>query len=121
MLFISYQKPHKAVSKDSIARWCKEVMTNAGIDMTSFVSHSSRSAASSYAHAKGASLKDICAACGWATEKTFALHYKKFREAVIASCMGCFLNRMFPKCWSSRMSICQNVLLLIQLFSLFKT
>ena len=76
-LFISYQKPHRGVSKDSIARWCKEVMTNAGIDMTSFVSHSSRSAASSYAHAKGASLKDICAACGWATEKTFALHYKK--------------------------------------------
>ena len=45
---------------------------------------------------------------------------KKSSEAVIASCIGCFLNRMFSKCWSGRMSICQNVLLLIRLFSLFE-
>ena len=75
-LFISYQKPHKAVSKDTISRWVKEMMTNAGIH-PNFVSHSSRSAASSYAKTKGVSLRDICDACGWSNEKTFATHYQK--------------------------------------------
>jgi hypothetical protein len=31
-LFISYQKPHKAVSRDTISRWAKEVLETAGID-----------------------------------------------------------------------------------------
>ena len=47
-LFISYYRPHKKVSKDTISRWVKEMMTNTGID-GNFVSHSSRSAASSFA------------------------------------------------------------------------
>ena len=51
-------------------------MTNAGIH-PNFVSHSSRSAASSYAKTKGVSLRDICDACGWSNEKTFATHYQK--------------------------------------------
>ena len=75
-LFISYQKPHRRVSKDTISRWVKHMMCNAGID-PNFVTHSSRSAASSFAHLKGVSLKDICNACGWSSAKTFAAHYQK--------------------------------------------
>ena len=75
-LFMSYQKPHKSVSKDTISRWVKEMMANAGIN-TNFVSHSCRSAASSKAAEQGISLKDICVACGWASERTFAAHYRK--------------------------------------------
>ena len=75
-LFISSQKPHNSVSRDTVSRWVKEMMTNAGID-PNFVSHSSRSAASSFARTKGVSLKDICDACGWSNERTFAHHYQK--------------------------------------------
>ena len=75
-LFISYQRPHKRVSKDTISRWVKEMMTNAGVN-PNFVSHSSRSAASSCALQKGVSLKEICDACGWSSQKTFASHYRK--------------------------------------------
>ena len=75
-LFISYQKPHGKVSKDTISRWVKEMMTSAGIN-PNYVTHSSRSAASSSAQQKGVSLKDICEACGWSSERTFASHYKK--------------------------------------------
>ena len=75
-LFISYQKPHRRVSKDTISRWVKEMMVSAGIN-TEFVTHSSRSAASSYADLKGVSLKDICRACGWSSARTFATHYRK--------------------------------------------
>ena len=75
-LFISSQKPHNSVSRDTVSRWVKEMMTNAGID-PNFVSHSSRSAASSFARTKGVSLKDICDVCGWSNERTFAHHYQK--------------------------------------------
>ena len=54
----------------------KEMMTSAGIN-PNYVTHSSRSAASSSAQQKGVSLKDICEACGWSSERTFASHYKK--------------------------------------------
>ena len=75
-LFISYQKPHRRVSKDTVSRWVKQMMCNAGID-PNFVTHSSRSAASSLAQLKGVALADICRACGWSSAKTFAAHYKK--------------------------------------------
>ena len=48
-LFISYVKPHKAVSKDTISRWIRTVMMNAGLDVTTFKPHSTRSAATSKA------------------------------------------------------------------------
>ena len=43
-LFISYQKPHQPVSKDTLARWCKQVLGLAGIDIDQYSAHSSRSA-----------------------------------------------------------------------------
>ena len=42
-LFLSYHKPHKPVGKDTIARWCKEMMHMAEIDITKHSYHSSRS------------------------------------------------------------------------------
>ena len=35
-LFISFQKPHKAVSRDTISRWVKQVLEAAGIDTKVF-------------------------------------------------------------------------------------
>ena len=61
-LFLSYHQPHAPVTKDTIARWCKELMHGAGINTNVYSSHSSRSAATSYLDViKGVSLKDICA------------------------------------------------------------
>ena len=76
-LFISYQKPFHPVYKDTIRRWVNEVMCRAGIDMTKYVTHSCRAAASSFAHSKNISLKKIMDACGWSCERTFAKHYHK--------------------------------------------
>ena len=42
--FVSYTKPHDAVSKDTIARWIREVMCLAGADMSLFKAHSVRAA-----------------------------------------------------------------------------
>ena len=76
-LFISYIKPYKAVSRDTIRRWCREVLHNSGIDINTYSSHSSRSAASSKAREKGVSLRDIAKYAGWASESTFSKHYNK--------------------------------------------
>jgi len=40
-LFVSYIKPHKAVSKDTISRWCKVTLKNSGINTKLFSAHSS--------------------------------------------------------------------------------
>ena len=46
-LLISFVKPHKAVAKDTIGRWVKSVLANAGIDTNQFGAHSTRSASTS--------------------------------------------------------------------------
>ena len=76
-LFISYIKPYRAVTKDTVARWSKSIMKEAGIDIEKYCTHSSRSAASSYVKSKGISLKHIALSAGWSNEKTFGLHYDK--------------------------------------------
>ncbi|CAC5419838.1 unnamed protein product [Mytilus coruscus] len=47
-LFLSFQKPYKPVKKGTIAKWIKQVLILAGIDMTIFTPHSTRGAATSY-------------------------------------------------------------------------
>ena len=76
-LFLSYQKPHHAVSKDTITRWINDIMTKAGIDVKKHVTHSCRAAASSYAATRLVPIKRIIDACGWARESTFRRHYQK--------------------------------------------
>ena len=45
--FITHGKPHHPISKDTLARWVKEVMVCAGIDVTIFKPHSTRGASAS--------------------------------------------------------------------------
>ena len=76
-LFLSLQKPHSAVSKDTISRWCKDILKLSGIDTSIYSSHSSRSAATSMARKKGMSLASIVKYAGWSNESTFARFYSK--------------------------------------------
>ncbi len=87
-LFLSYQKPYQAVSKDTVARWCKEMMTKSGIDPLKYVTHSCRSAASTAVHQKKIPMKKLLDACGWASERTFMMHYHKDVESTdIGQCL----------------------------------
>ena len=58
-LFISFQKPHKPVSKSTLSRWIKRVMEESGIDTTCFKAHSTRAAASSAARSENIPIDDI--------------------------------------------------------------
>ena len=52
-LFISWVKPHIAVSQDTISRWIKSVLKEAGINLEDFSAHSVRGASAFAAFASG--------------------------------------------------------------------
>lgn len=80
-LFVSFIKPHKAVSKDTIARWCKETLKMSDIDVSKYSTHSSRAAATSKAKEKGVPLKTIIDSAGWKNETMFAKIYDRRIES----------------------------------------
>ena len=75
--FVSYKAPHGKVSKDTIARWVRMVLSLAGVDTAMFKSHSTRAAATSAASVKFVPVSDIITTAGWSNEKTFQTFYKK--------------------------------------------
>ena len=80
-LFISCTAPFRCVTKDTICRWCKDILRLAGIDINLYTTHSSRAAASSLAKTKGiSSINEIMDSAGWSSEKSFSRHYKKIVE-----------------------------------------
>ncbi|KAI2657747.1 ORF V: Enzymatic polyprotein [Labeo rohita] len=88
-LFVCFggQQKGNAVSKQRLAHWVVDAISlsyqNQGEPCPLGVrAHSTRSVASSYALAHGASLADICRAAGWATPNTFARFYNLRVEAV---------------------------------------
>ena len=76
-LFISFIKPNKAVSRYTISRWTKQVLTNSGIDTKMFTSHSTRAASATKAHQKEIPLDAILNTIGWESAKTFQKYYHK--------------------------------------------
>jgi hypothetical protein len=75
-LLISYQKPHKRVSRDTVRRWTKNILKAAGVDLTIFTPHSTRSASTSKAATK-IQLKTVLKSAGWRGESNFAKYYKR--------------------------------------------
>ena len=80
-LFISYVRPHKPVTTDTLARWIKSVLRSSGIDTSVFKAHSVRSASSSHAYARGIPIADILRAADWTNKTTFRKYYLQSCEA----------------------------------------
>ena len=76
-LFLSFQKPFKPLSRQSISRWIRDTLTAAGIDTTVFTPHSVRAASTSAAHTAGVPIQVILATAGWSGVQTFARFYHK--------------------------------------------
>ena len=77
-LFISYNRPFKRVSRDTISCWVKLVLTDSGIiDTSRFKPHSTRAASMSAASNASVSLDDILHTAGWSSESTFTKFYNK--------------------------------------------
>lgn len=76
-IFITSKKPFKAISRDTVSRWVKSVMREAGLDVQVFKPGSTRAAASSKAMQDGVPLDEILARGGWSNASTFRKFYLK--------------------------------------------
>ncbi|CAG2254849.1 unnamed protein product [Mytilus edulis] len=76
-LILSCIKPYSHVSKDTLGRWVKIVLQSAGVDITIYKPHSTRSASTSAALRCATSIDTILKAAGWSNESTFRKFYDK--------------------------------------------
>ncbi|VDI63893.1 Hypothetical predicted protein [Mytilus galloprovincialis] len=76
-LILSCVKPYQHVSKATIARWVKTVLQLAGIDITIYKSHITRSASTSAAFQCATSIDTILKAAGWSNDSTFRKFYNR--------------------------------------------
>ena len=79
-LFLSFNKPHKAVSCQTISSWIVSVIKQAYENQTDLKvkAHSTRAIGPSWALFKGASLNSVLEAADWSSEVTFKKFY--FRQ-----------------------------------------
>ena len=76
-LLLSYVKPHKKVTRDTISRWIKHVLKLSGIDIERYGSHSVRAASTSKANLCSVPIEEIMQKAGWSNCGTFAKFYQK--------------------------------------------
>ena len=92
-LFMSYFKPLSPVFRDTISRWVKTIMKEAGIDTAKFKPHSIHAASTSAAQRNAVPLENILIAAGWKCDFVFAKYYikpvecKSFSEGVLMTLM----------------------------------
>lgn len=76
-LWISFVKPYKAVSKDTISRWLKNVLTQSGINVELFTAHSFRMASTSKAASAGVGMHSILQTANWSSATNFEKFYHR--------------------------------------------
>ena len=76
-LIITYGKPHKEASSDTLSRWIKGELSNAGIDSTIFQAHSCRAASMSIARQQGIKILEMIKRGCWSKENTLTKFYNK--------------------------------------------
>ncbi len=94
-LLLSYVKPYGPVSKNTISRWIRSVLSLVGLDVTKFKSHSVRAASTSFLASNNCKITDIMLSAGWSNEQTFQRFYNKPSEETFNfgdSVLQCYTN-----------------------------
>ena len=96
-LLLCYVRPHGPASKDTISRWLKEILSDAGIE--NFAPHSFRGASSSAMLASGVTLDDILKSAGWTNASTFHKFYNRIVESKLkeGQCSQTSIYRYFKE------------------------
>ena len=77
-LFVSNIKPHQSVTSATLAKWLLTAMDRAGIDVSRFKAHSSRSSGASSMRNKGFSLSQVLNRGYWSDKtRTFNVSYDR--------------------------------------------
>ncbi len=74
-LLVSHKKPYGPVHVDTVSRWIKTTLTNAGVNTEVFAAHSTRSASTSAASIRQIPLDTIMRSAGWHSDRTFQKFY----------------------------------------------
>jgi len=75
-LFISFRRPHKAVTAQTLSKWIKNILKDSGVDTSVFSAYSVRHASNSAAKRSGVDIDTIRSTAGWTKEsETFARFY----------------------------------------------
>ena len=77
-LFLSFKKPHKNVTAETISRWAQRTMETAGLDTNIFKNHSTRSATVSAVKKNGICDAIIMKTVGWRNAAVFGKFYDKY-------------------------------------------
>ncbi|XP_048484753.1 uncharacterized protein LOC105392892 isoform X1 [Plutella xylostella] len=78
ILILTYKRPHKPATTQSISRWLKQVLSESGVDTSVYGAHSTRHASSSAASSAGVSIETIRKTAGWtASSNSFARFYHR--------------------------------------------
>ena len=76
-VFLTFRKPFTPASLNTMSRWAKEVLQEAGIDTGVFKPGSTRHAATSKAFVGGVPVADILKQAGWSSSSVFGRYYNK--------------------------------------------
>ncbi|XP_024879664.1 uncharacterized protein LOC112459668 isoform X1 [Temnothorax curvispinosus] len=93
-LFISFKKPFKKASTQTLSRWVKDVLQESGIDTDIFSAHSTRHASTSAAKRKGINIDVIRKSAGW-TERSAT--FTKFYDRPIVQDLRVFGQAILDK------------------------
>ena len=74
-VFLTSRKPFRQARPGIIGHWIKDVLRMAGVDTEVFSAHSTRSASTSWATAKGVPINDILRAANWSSQTAFEQYY----------------------------------------------
>lgn len=77
-LLITFRRPYKKATSQTISRWIKDTLTKSGIDTQIFKAHSTRHASTSTANRQGINIDVIRRTAGWSNKSaTFAKFYNR--------------------------------------------
>ena len=116
---IAIKKPHQLVASCTVARWLKETLRLAGIDVFIFSGHSVRGASTSAAAGSGVTMTDIMQAADWSSESVFRRFYYRpsynttYGRAVLSSSSSetktfpvwCMSGHIYDLCGSTSRSV----------------
>ena len=74
-LIVTYGKSYHPASKDTLARWIKDLLSSNGIDTSIFKPHSCRSASTSKVSSSGIAIEHILKSGQWKSSSTFYQFY----------------------------------------------
>ena len=92
LLLLSFARPHKPISRDTLSRWTLHILSLAGLDTNKYKSHSTRGASTSAAKRLGVPINIIMRQASWRSVSSFAKYYNKRLEGETAQMQEVMLN-----------------------------